>query len=113
MAVSGTWNLKFSWGCAGSYGSSPITFNANGTFSLPPYTGRWSQTNGNIVWLFDQVATVYGGVVNGGAIVGNMSNFSIHGCFYALTQSGAPQAEQLEAAAVAGQPDAAGDTKKK
>lgn len=114
MAVSGTWNLKYSWGCSGGYGSTTITFNAGGTFSSPPYTGKWSQTNGNIVWRFDQSpGAVYGGVVNGGAIVGNMTTFSGGGCFYALTQSGATQAEAMETAAAEGLDANGAEPKKK
>ncbi len=115
MAVSGTWNLKYSWGCAGGYGSDTMTFNAGGTFSTTGgLSGKWSQTNGNIVWRFDQPQNaVYGGVVNGGAMVGNMSTLAgSAGCFYAITQSGAPQAEALEAAAEPGL-DASGASPKK
>jgi hypothetical protein len=51
------------------------------------------QTNGNIVWRFDQSPNaVYSGVVNGGAIVGAMTTFGSNGCFYA-TANGAFSAE--------------------
>jgi hypothetical protein len=87
MSVSGAFALHYSWGCTGSYNSSTITFNADGTFteSSSGGSGKWSQTNGNIIWQWNGNLATYGGVVNGGAIVGNMISGSITGagCFYA------------------------------
>ena len=86
MSVSGTFSLHFSFGCSGSYATSTVTFNADGTFSDGGGgAGKWSQTNGNIIWRYNGDSAIYAGVVNGGAIVGNMINFSISaaGCFYA------------------------------
>jgi hypothetical protein len=85
MNVSGQFNLHFSFGCSSSYGTSTVTFNTDGTFSTGDgFHGKWSQTNGNIIWRYDGDSALYAGVVNGGAIVGNMINFSINaaGCFY-------------------------------
>jgi hypothetical protein len=85
MSVSGQYTLHFSFGCSGSYAASTVTFNADGTFSTGDgFHGKWSQTNGNIIWRYDGDSAIYAGVVNGGAIVGNMINFSINaaGCFY-------------------------------
>lgn len=85
MSVSGLFSLHFSFGCTGSYANSTVTFNADGTFKTGDgHKGKWSQTNGNIIWRYDGDSAIYAGVVNGGAIVGNMINFSIKaaGCFY-------------------------------
>ena len=71
--VSGQFNLHFSFGCSSSYGTSTVTFNTDGTFSTGDgFHGKWSQTNGNIIWRYDGDSAIYAGVVNGGAIVGNM-----------------------------------------
>lgn len=86
MSVSGAFTNHYSWGCSGSYSSGTVTFNADGTLSTSDgYHGKWSQTNGNVIWQLDPNGAIYGGVVNGGAIVGNMVNFTLHvaGCFYA------------------------------
>jgi hypothetical protein len=94
VSISGQWTLHYSWGCSGSYGNSLITFNNDGTFSNPPYTGRWSQTNDNLILRFDQAPnTVYAGVLNGGAMVGNQTNWTISGCFYATAGAGSAFAE--------------------
>jgi len=86
MSVSGTFTLHFSFGCSGTYGTTTLTFNNDGTFSTGSgNSGRWSQTNGNALWRYNGDSAIYAGVVNGGAIVGNMVNFAANnaGCFYA------------------------------
>jgi hypothetical protein len=89
MSIPGNWTLHFSWGCTGGYSQSPMTFNANGTFNLAPYTGKWSSVPGVILWRFDQAPnTVYAGNVIGGAMNGMMSTFGSQGCWYAITGTG-------------------------
>ena len=85
MSVPGTWTLNFDWGCGGNYSHTPITFNANETFSLPPYTGKWSSHDGQIIWRFDQApSSVYGGTVVDSAMVGISSTLAgLNGCWYA------------------------------
>lgn len=82
----GSWTLHYDWSCSGSYGSTPITFNAGGTFSSPPYTGHWSQHDGQIVWRFDQGGqAVYGGTAIDNAMAGISTTFAgLNGCWYAL-----------------------------
>ena len=113
MSVSGQFSLHYSWGCSGTYATSTVTFNANGTFATGDgFSGKWSQTNGNILWRYNGDSAIYAGVVNGGAIVGNMANFaaSNHGCFYCSKPTAS-----LAAGAAAGAEqdhDSAGEKKK-
>ncbi|BAW29962.1 hypothetical protein SAMN02910340_01764 [Methanosarcina thermophila] len=86
MAISGQWNLHYSWGCSGSYIQVGITFNSNGTFSIPSQNlaGRWTQNDGMILWQFNNNAS-YGGNLAGNAMVGIMSTFAgLNGCWYAI-----------------------------
>ena len=109
MSVSGQFSLHYSFGCSGNYANSTVTFNANGTFSTGDgFHGRWSQTNGNIIWRYDGDSAIYAGVVNGGAIVGNMINFHLNaaGCFYCDSSSN-------KAAVAADHGDSSGAKKKK
>ena len=89
MSVSGEWTLHFDWGCSGTYGQVPMTFNNDGTFNLAPYTGVWTENEGKIIWRFDTALnTVYGGDVVDAAMVGISSTFTgLTGCWYALQGS--------------------------
>ena len=86
MAIGGQWTLHFDWGCRGSYNTSPITFNNNGTFTSAPYTGKWVQTDRMILFQFDQPPkTTYAGNTVENAMVGIMSTFAGgNGCWYAI-----------------------------
>jgi hypothetical protein len=85
MVVSGKWTLHFDWNCDGSYSQVDMTFNSNGTFSLAPYTGKWVQVEGMILWQFDNSNTSYGGNNAGSAIKGLMSTFGgLNGCWYGI-----------------------------
>ena len=101
ISVPGNWTLHYDWSCSGSYGTTPITFSAGGTFSLPPYTGHWSQHDGQIIWRFDQSPqTVYGGTAIDNAMVGISSTFGgSNGCWYALRvgTTGPENAGELDA----------------
>lgn len=86
MSVPGNWTLHFDWGCGGTYGTAPITFNANGTFSSAPYSGHWSSHDGQILFHFDGGGqATYGGAVVDSAMVGISTTFGgLNGCWYAL-----------------------------
>lgn len=86
MSVVGTWTLHYDWGCTGNYSQVSMTFNNNGTFTLAPYSGKWVQTEGKIIWKFDQAPnTVYGGDLVDAAMLGISSTFAgLNGCWYAL-----------------------------
>lgn len=100
MSVPGPWNLHFDWGCSGSYGTAPITFDPGGTFSTPPYTGRWTSHDGQIIFRFDQSPnSIYSGAVVDSAMVGINTNWSLNGCWYAVkgTATAVPFAEHKKA----------------
>jgi hypothetical protein len=86
MSAVGSWTLHYSWGCTGSYGTSPMSFNANGTFTLAPYTGKWTENSGKVIWKFDApINTAYGGDEMSNAMLGISSTFAgTNGCWYAL-----------------------------
>jgi hypothetical protein len=85
MSAVGNWTLHFSWGCTGGYSTSPMTFNANGTFSLAPYTGKFVENDGKIVFKFDSSNTVYGGDIVSNDMLGISTTFGgLNGCWYAL-----------------------------
>jgi hypothetical protein len=100
MSTPGKWNLHFNFGCSGAYFPATLTFNANNTFTDNfNQSGKWAQTNGNILWRYDQAPnTIYAGSINGGAILGAMSNFGSGGCFYADKSGGAALLEGVKAA---------------
>ena len=87
MSGSGEWMLFYDWGCSGSYGKTPITFSSDGTFSSPPYTGKWYESEGKIMWRFDTATnTAYSGDQVGLAMTGISSTFAgLNGCWYALS----------------------------
>lgn len=100
MSGSGEWMLFFDWGCSGNYGNSPITFSSDGTFSSPPYTGKWYESEGKIMWRFDTAPnTAYSGDQVSLVMTGISSTFvGLNGCWYAL-----PLAAQEKQAAVSRQ----------
>jgi hypothetical protein len=105
MSAVGSWTLHFSWGCTGSYGTSPVTFNANGTFTLAPYTGKWIENSGEVMWKFDQSPnSVYSGNEMSNAMLGISSSFAgLNGCWYALrvgTSAPAEAKSEFDAAGV-------------
>jgi hypothetical protein len=83
MPVVGEWTLHYDWGCSGNYNQAGITFNNDGTFSSDS-AGKWVQTDGTILFRFDN-STAYGGNVVGNAMVGTMLSFDgSNGCWYAI-----------------------------
>jgi hypothetical protein len=111
MNVPGNWTLHYDWSCSGSYGSSPMTFNAAGTFSSPPYTGHWTQHDGQIIFRFEGGGNgVYGGTAIDNAMVGISTTFAgLSGCWYAL-RVGTSLAAEVK---TTGEFDAAGNKHKK
>jgi hypothetical protein len=86
MSAVGNWTLHYSWGCTGGYGTSSITFNANGTLTMSPYTGKWIENSGEVVWKFDNAPNaVYSGNEMSNAMLGISTTFAgLNGCWYAL-----------------------------
>ncbi len=118
MSVSGQFSLHYSWGCSGPYATTTVTFSGSGTIGTfvtgDGFSGKWSQTNGNVLWRYNGDSAIYSGVVNGGAIVGNMANFaaSNHGCFY-CSKPTASLVGEAAAGAAEQEHDSAGEKKKK
>ena len=87
MSVPGTWTLNFDWACSGTYSHTPITFNANGTFTTGDGgSGKWNSHDGQILFQYENsLHTTYGGAVVDNAMVGISSTFSgLNGCWYAV-----------------------------
>lgn len=82
----GTWNYYYDWSCNGGYGSTTITFNADGTFTSTPYTGKWYMVQGYIMWIYSS-GTTYSGTIIGGAMVGMMNANTMTGCWYCSKQN--------------------------
>lgn len=91
MAVPGTWTLHYDWGCEGLYSSTPMTINADGTWSNGEgFTGQWVAVAGELMFQFDNLQTTYAGNLADLSVTGIQSTFSgLDGCFYML-QEGAP-----------------------
>jgi len=87
MSLAGNWTLYYSWGCSGSYNSTSLTFNTNGTFKTGDgYSGQWASVGGNVQFVFEPTpSAVYSGTVTGGAMSGMMTNFHLgeSGCWHA------------------------------
>ena len=97
MSGSGEWMLFYDWGCSGRYGNTPITFSSDGTFSSPPYTGKWYESEGKIMWRFDTAPnTAYSGDQVGLAMIGIISTFAgLNGCWYALPLAALRKSKRL------------------
>jgi len=94
MSVPGTWTLHFDWNCTGNYGTTPITFNPDGTFTSPPHHGKWSSHDGQILFHFETggLAT-YGGTVVDSAMAGISTTFGgLNGCWYAIKSTSTAKA---------------------
>jgi len=99
MPVPGNWTLFYDWNCSGAYGSTPMTINANGTWTNGQgYSGVWVQAAGMLTFKFNNSNTTYSGNLASKSVTGIQSTFAgLSGCFY-LLESGAPAAH-AEAAA--------------
>lgn len=108
MAITGDWTIFYDWACDGSYSSTSIAVNTNGTFKTGEGSlGTWVQTAGMLTFQFDKSKTTYSGNWASKSITGIMSTFSgSNGCFYML-QSGVPRS--FEALKIEGKQNAAGE----
>lgn len=103
QAIPGNWTLAFDWSCDGSYSTTPMVFNADGTWSNSTYTGLWVSVAGMLTLTFNNSETTYSGVVASRSVTGIQTTFAgLSGCFYML-QAGAPtlagtQAERVDVA---------------
>jgi hypothetical protein len=91
MAIPGNWTLYFDWGCDGGYGSTPMTINADGTWSNGEgYNGQWVAAAGELMFQFNGYQTTYAGNLASQSVTGISATFTgATGCFYML-QEGAP-----------------------
>jgi hypothetical protein len=93
MPVPGNWTLFYDWSCAGSYGSTSMTINANGTWTNGQgYSGVWVQAAGMLTFKFNNSNTTYSGNLASKSVTGIQSTFAgLNGCFYML-EAGVPTA---------------------
>ena len=107
MDVLGNWTLFYDWDCDGSYNSTPMTINANETFTTgEKLNGRWTQVAGMLLFTFNNTEATYAGNLASRAITGISTTFDgTNGCFYML-QEGVPTA--FAPGRVAGKKNAAG-----
>ena len=87
MSVSGDWTLLYSWNGSPAYGSSAISFNANGTFG-GQFSGQWVQQDGTLLLHYDTGPAIYGGTVDGDAGSGASSTFEGANGFWVLVKEG-------------------------
>ncbi|WP_439657600.1 hypothetical protein ACSHWB_35130 [Lentzea sp. HUAS TT2] len=81
----GAATLRFDWGCTGSYASTPITFNGDGTFTAGSLSGLWAQTGSVLQFQFNGVKTTYASLVTSNSGTGTQSTFSgLNGCHLLL-----------------------------
>jgi hypothetical protein len=108
MAVPGNWTLFYDWGCDGGYGRTPMSINANGTWTNGEgHSGQWVQAAGMLMFTFNNSETTYCGNLASQSITGISTTFGgLNGCFY-LLQQGVPTSFEAERAA--GKPDAQGN----
>ena len=93
VPVTGNWTLYYDWGCDGSYSSTSITVNTNGTVtSGGGYSGPWVQEAGMLMFTYNNSETTYAGNLASRSITGISTTFAgLNGCFYML-QEGVPSA---------------------
>ena len=91
MAVTGNWTLFYDWGCDGSYSTTTMDVNNDGTFTNgESYSGRWVQEAGMFSFQFNGLDVTYSGNLASESITGISTTFGgLNGCFYML-QSGVP-----------------------
>jgi hypothetical protein len=95
MAIPGTWDFFYDWGCTGHYVAETVTFNGDGTWtSSQGFKGQWVSLEGEFILNIAGYATVYSGNVAGNAAVGIMTDFlGGTGCWYMVKQ-GIPAAQK-------------------
>ena len=82
----GTWDLRYSWDCTGTYSSTPINIHRNGTFTQTaegPYSGTWEVKEGTYTHVYGSgLGVTYTGKVQSRTkIAGTMNAPSGSGCF--------------------------------
>ncbi|MGH3988736.1 MAG: hypothetical protein ACRDTZ_15705 [Pseudonocardiaceae bacterium] len=107
MAFPGSWTLFYDWDCDGSYSSTSMSVDTNGTFTIGEgASGLWVQGAGMTIFTFNDLETTYAGNLASKSVTGISTTFSgLNGCFYML-QAGVPTAFVEER--VAGKLDASG-----
>lgn len=83
----GSGTLFFDWGCDGSYSSTPITFNNDGTFtSGTGNSGTWVNIAGFITFTYTAPSeTTYSSVVASRAAAGVNTTFAgLNGCHHII-----------------------------
>ena len=56
MSVTGNWTLNYDWGCTGSYSTTSMTIDANGTWTNGQgYSGVWVQAAGMLTFKFNNI----------------------------------------------------------
>jgi hypothetical protein len=83
-SIVGNWTLSFIWNFQQpgyqNYGTLPITFNADGTFSIVAgdniITGPWAQISGMLMFNIGNGTAIYAGNWTNNAITGTMSQFN-------------------------------------
>lgn len=86
MSLPGSWTLFYDWNSTGTYASTPMTINANNTWSNGQgYSGTWVQVAGILSFQFNNSKTTYSGNLADKSVTGINTTFSgLNGSFYML-----------------------------
>jgi hypothetical protein len=100
MAVPGSWTLYYDWNSTGSYASTSMTINANGTWSNGQgYNGPWVQVAGILTFQFNNSKTTYSGNIADKSVTGINTTFGgLNGSFYMLESGAVATTHALERA---------------
>ena len=107
MAITGNWTLFYDWSNTGSYSSTSMTINSNGTWTNGQgASGGWVQNAGMLLFDFSSGKTTYGGNWVDKSVTGINTTFGgLNGSFYML-QAGAPT--EIHEEKLSGHKDASG-----
>jgi hypothetical protein len=97
MAIPGKWQLNFDWGSVGSYQTTDLEFDSNGTWKLSDETleGRWAHVEGLLLLNITGLSTVFTGLVASNSVTGNMTTFGgVNGSWYMLKTDASAAAKQ-------------------
>ncbi|GJL66082.1 MAG: hypothetical protein NPIRA05_10530 [Nitrospirales bacterium] len=91
MAVTGNWTLFYDWNCDGSYSTTTMNIQTDGTWTNGEgHSGLWVQAAGMFMFHFNNSETTYAGNLASESMTGISTTFNgLKGCFYML-QSGVP-----------------------
>lgn len=106
MAITGKWQLNFDWDCDGTYTTTFLTFNADGTWTGGEFvSGRWMELNGQLIFNHDNAPAVYFGNVVGSVASGTMTDFGKgNGCWYMIRHAPVAPAKEKADRDLAGNP---------